>query len=143
MNIKPSIIAALAFSLLPLFASAQEPQAADKYEVVRDTIKYTTRPHIDTSDPMSHVVNNPSTPPKGSGGLSHIKAGGTQTADSGAGIQQQKPQPNYVTHVVRSGETLGKIAAKYHVSVNQLVKLNGLKSPDRLSVGQKLKIKTA
>lgn len=43
------------------------------------------------------------------------------------------------TYTVRKGDNLGKIAAKYHVSVNQLKKWNHLHS-STIRVGQKLKI---
>ena len=131
---------------------AQEPE----YEVVRDTIKYTTRKPLDTSDPMKYVVNNPATPPKGSGGLSHIhtQVADTSKIDSAAAQQtlvseaqkqgaanENKAKPEHIYHKVRQGETLGKIASRYHVSVNSIVRLNGLKSADKISIGQKLKIK--
>ena len=44
-----------------------------------------------------------------------------------------------ITHKVRSGEYLGKIASKYKVSTNSIRSLNRLKS-DTLFVGQKLKV---
>lgn len=43
------------------------------------------------------------------------------------------------THVVKSGETLGKIAAKYKCSVTDLKKWNNLKSTT-IKVGQRLKV---
>ena len=42
-------------------------------------------------------------------------------------------------HVVKSGETLGKIAQKYKCSVTDLKKWNNLKS-NTIKVGQKLKV---
>ena len=44
------------------------------------------------------------------------------------------------THTVKRGETLGHIAMKYHVSVNNLMKWNGLTSKSVLRIGQKIKI---
>ena len=46
-----------------------------------------------------------------------------------------KPQ----THKVRKAETLGKIASRYGVTVNQLKRANGLKST-KIKVGQRLTI---
>ena len=43
-------------------------------------------------------------------------------------------------HVVQPGESLSVIAERYRVSVGSLVRLNGLRSPDRLQVGQRLRI---
>lgn len=51
-----------------------------------------------------------------------------------AGIAQAE------TYRVKSGDTLGKIAVKYKVSVNQLKAWNGLKS-SRIRTGQKLQIR--
>lgn len=43
------------------------------------------------------------------------------------------------TYVVRSGDNLSSIAAKLHVSVNALVSKNGIKNPNLIYPGQKLK----
>ena len=45
------------------------------------------------------------------------------------------------TYKVRSGDTLGAIAARYGTTVNAIKRASGLKS-DRLSVGQRLTIPT-
>ena len=45
----------------------------------------------------------------------------------------------YVTHKIREGETLGAIARKYHTSVANIKKWNGLKS-DNIRAGKTLKI---
>lgn len=44
-----------------------------------------------------------------------------------------------VTYKVKKGDTLGKIAARYHVTVNQLKKWNHLRTTN-LSIGQKIRI---
>jgi hypothetical protein len=44
-------------------------------------------------------------------------------------------------YTVKSGDTLGKIAAKYGTTVAGIQKLNGLKDVNRLAIGQKLRIK--
>ncbi len=43
-------------------------------------------------------------------------------------------------HVVRSGETLGLIARRYGVGMRQLAAYNGIANPDRIYVGQALRI---
>ena len=43
-------------------------------------------------------------------------------------------------HWVRPGETLSTIAKKYHTTVKQLMKLNGIKNPHTLRAGQTLRI---
>ena len=47
----------------------------------------------------------------------------------------------YETYKVKSGNTLGKIASQFDTSVDALVKLNGLKNPNAIRVGQELKIR--
>lgn len=44
------------------------------------------------------------------------------------------------THVVRPGETLSRIAARYGVDVKHLARYNGLTNPNLLRVGQRLRI---
>lgn len=43
-------------------------------------------------------------------------------------------------YTVRSGDTLGAISARYDVSVDELMRLNGLTNPNALQLGQVLKI---
>ena len=49
-------------------------------------------------------------------------------------------QPVSITHVVKSGETLGAIAAKYHVRVAVIQFANHIANPNRIRVGQTLVI---
>jgi LysM repeat protein len=42
--------------------------------------------------------------------------------------------------VVKQGETLSDIAARYHVSVDRLLQLNGIKDPKALQVGSRLTV---
>lgn len=44
-------------------------------------------------------------------------------------------------HKVRQGDTLSGIAKKYRTSVSALMKLNKLKNPDRLSLGQQIRVR--
>lgn len=68
-----------------------------------------------------------------------------------AGITQPPPTPNpprllptirsqSQLYTVQAGDTLGKIAIQYNISVDELVKSNSLANPDHLEVGQQLKI---
>lgn len=54
-------------------------------------------------------------------------------------IVEQPKAPKYTSYTVKSGDTLGKIAQKYHVKVNDIKKWNNLKS-DLIRENQKLKI---
>jgi membrane-bound lytic murein transglycosylase D len=48
---------------------------------------------------------------------------------------------NYTYHRVKSGETLGKIASQYNVSIQEMMDWNEMDNP-RITVGQLLKIQT-
>ncbi|MBI3362940.1 MAG: LysM peptidoglycan-binding domain-containing protein [Chloroflexi bacterium] len=70
----------------------------------------------------------------GGGGTS---SSGTQTGGGGnatTGLATITP----TVYVVQPGDTLGKIAAEYDVSVENLMAANGLTNPDVLDVGQTL-----
>jgi peptidoglycan hydrolase-like protein with peptidoglycan-binding domain len=58
---------------------------------------------------------------------------------------QSKPAPVLVpdTYIVKSGDTLGKISAHFGLTVEAIVKLNGIKNPDLIRVGEVLKLKSA
>ncbi len=49
--------------------------------------------------------------------------------------------PVKTIYVVKSGDTLAKIAQKHNTTVAKLVKLNNIKNPDVIYAGQKLKVK--
>lgn len=48
--------------------------------------------------------------------------------------------PLYVEYTVRNGDTLGGISQRFNISVEELMKANGLSDPHALQVGQVLKI---
>lgn len=52
----------------------------------------------------------------------------------------QQPSRKVTVHVVQSGETLHKIAWQHRVDQRDLVQWNGLKDPDKLRVGQRLRL---
>ncbi|ODJ59488.1 LysM peptidoglycan-binding domain-containing protein [Brochothrix thermosphacta] len=54
-----------------------------------------------------------------------------------------KPSVSASTHTVKSGDSLGKIASQYGVSVSYLVNRNNLSNANDLSVGQVLQLKGA
>lgn len=53
---------------------------------------------------------------------------------------QEAASSRTIYHTVKRGETLGSICRKYGVSQKNVMKWNGIKNPDRLREGQKLKI---
>jgi LysM repeat protein len=44
---------------------------------------------------------------------------------------------------VRPGETLSRVAARYSTTVDRLVAINGLSSPDRIHPGQTLRVRSS
>lgn len=53
------------------------------------------------------------------------------------------PEPPYILHRVRLGENLTEIANRYRVSVEAIMALNGLSSPNEIQYGLDLKIPVA
>ena len=51
-----------------------------------------------------------------------------------------KRTTGHVTHTVRSGESLARIAQRYNTTVSSLTKLNGIKNASLIPVGKKLRI---
>lgn len=49
--------------------------------------------------------------------------------------------PVATIYIVKKGDYLSKIAQKHGTTVDKLVKLNNIKNPDLIKIGQKLKIK--
>lgn len=54
-------------------------------------------------------------------------------------VEERAKAPQYIVYTVKSGDTLSKIAKKYHVKVSEIKKWNNLKS-DVIQINQKLKI---
>jgi membrane-bound lytic murein transglycosylase D len=50
------------------------------------------------------------------------------------------PEPEYVYHRVRRGETLSHIARRYRTSIKKIARLNNIRRYNRLRIGQRLKI---
>jgi len=59
---------------------------------------------------------------------------------SSAGSGPKQPRAKAVTHVVRSGESLTKIASRYGVTQQDLMRWNQISNPNRIQVGQKLRL---
>lgn len=81
-----------------------------------------------------------------------IKKGGYNGFKKSDGEGKKKTEPkktepkkgskkNPVWHIVKKGDTLLAIAAKYETTVSKIVKDNNIKNPDLIYAGQKLKIK--
>ena len=69
---------------------------------------------------------------------SESEAGDETRAATEAPAPTETATPGPAIHVVSAGETIESISLRYRVDVNQLVALNNLTNPNRLSVGQEL-----
>jgi membrane-bound lytic murein transglycosylase D len=63
----------------------------------------------------------------------------TEKGDAKTQVAAVAPKAKPVYHVVKKGESMGKVAAKYHVTTKDLLAWNKLKS-QKLMVGQKLRV---
>jgi flagellum-specific peptidoglycan hydrolase FlgJ len=65
------------------------------------------------------------------------RVGNKKPVKAAAASKKEEPQ----VYVVKKGDTLTAIAKKYNTTVQNLVKLNNIKNPDLILVGQKLRLK--
>jgi len=86
-----------------------------------NVLRIGTRLRVPGADP----VTTPSTPAP--------VAGPTPVAGDAGG---------HAAHVVKPGETLGKVAKSYGVTAEALARVNGIADPDRIRVGQRLRLPT-
>jgi membrane-bound lytic murein transglycosylase D len=70
------------------------------------------------------------------------KASAKTSAKAIAVSTEAKPAKSYRTHKVRSGQTLSHIAKQYRVSIDALLKLNGLTASSMLKPGQRIRVPT-
>lgn len=55
-------------------------------------------------------------------------------------VKKNDATPSTLYHTVQKGESLGRIAAKYHTTIEKIMEWNHLSNPDKIAEGQKLKI---
>jgi flagellum-specific peptidoglycan hydrolase FlgJ len=65
------------------------------------------------------------------------RVGNKKPVKVAAAAKKEEPQ----VYIVKKGDTLTAIAKKYNTTVQNLVKLNNIKNPDLIKVGQKLRVK--
>jgi len=99
---------------------------------------------IPTANPTPNPISSPASsqqltlPPTGTSEPTGTPA---PTTVPGASAQPQPtPRPTYRTYVVKSGDTLSGIAAKFHTTVSAIANLNHITDPSKLHVGQVLRI---
>ena len=142
------------FNLLPLTDVGNWKPTASKPKVAAPDIQpEKTQPVKTETEPQSKVLNlDPDTQSpeitehRTSSEQSHSLDPDTQSPEiTGQKPQtQSKPQAQAseaVYHTVAAGETLSRISAKYHTTVDKILKLNNLKDADKIAEGQKLRVK--
>ncbi len=93
----------------------------------------------DLPEPGGPEVEQASAEPPGAG--ADVEQRGEEPARVTRAVARVRPRPpHYLTHRVRSGQTLSHIARRYKVSVASLRTTNGLGRRSRLRPGQILKI---
>ena len=111
-------------------ASAQQEAAFTTYKVVKGDNYYKISKKFNCSVEEIQKANDNKTV---------IKAGETIRIPLKSKSREDLYKSVYQEHVVSKGENLGRIAARYGTSVDNLKKLNNMSS-DQLKIGQKLKV---
>ncbi|WP_217269630.1 LysM peptidoglycan-binding domain-containing protein [Neobacillus endophyticus] len=78
--------------------------------------------------------------PSGGTSSSGTNSGKTQGGTSQPGSSSGSSHGQAATYVIKHGDTLSGIAAKFGTTVNALAQLNGIKNPNLIYAGQTLKI---
>ncbi|KYC72960.1 hypothetical protein B4092_4997 [Bacillus licheniformis] len=73
-------------------------------------------------------------------GLKAKVSGKTEKAPAAKPVSNKKPVKTETVYTVKKGDTLSEIAQKYSTTVKALQSLNNIKDPNKIYVGQKLKI---
>ena len=55
-------------------------------------------------------------------------------------LNKHIPTSKMITYIVKRGDTLSHIAKRFNTTINDLVKINQIKNPNKIYVGQKLTI---
>lgn len=86
------------------------------------------------------VVFPPKKKPAAASEATAVAAAPDAKETAGAPAEKAMTKPSTITHTVRRGDTLFAIAQQYNTSVDELRRLNGLKSRGKIFPGQKLKV---
>lgn len=94
---------------------------------------------------IAQAQSNPTRPhaaplPKASSSQKTPITSKTPAPSRNASAKTGAPKPAACTHTVRSGESLSRIAARYHVSRASVIGVNDLANPSALRIGQQLAV---
>ncbi len=115
----------------PAYAGTSGSGKSDKYKVRAGDTLWDIARRFGTTTSKIRAMN-------GLGRSSRIYPGQELLIDGSGG----DGDPQYVVHRVSRGESLSLIARKYRTSVNSIISSNNISNPDRLRVGDRLKIYT-
>jgi membrane-bound lytic murein transglycosylase D len=147
-NYVPLYIAATVMAMRPAdYGFFVEPAAVIPHDevMVHESIDFEVLAACAETDVETLRDLNPellqwSTPPGNKGYPLRIPVGKKEVfADNYAGVPDEKKR-DWVVHVIKKGDVLGRIARKYGVSMDLIVETNRMKSKRTLSVGQTLLI---
>ena len=122
---------------------SSEPSKSSKKEPVNTTIIYT----VEAGDNLFAIAKKYSTTVAAiremndMGNSSNIKIGQKLKIPGSAKPAASSPKVEEITHVVKKGEGLWDISRQYGVTIEDIVKWNGLKDT-KIKINEKLKIKT-
>ena len=122
---------------------SSEPSKSSKKEPVNTTIIYT----VEAGDNLFAIAKKYSTTVAAiremndMGNSSNIKIGQKLKIPGAAKPAASSPKVEEITHVVKKGEGLWDISRQYGVTIEDIVKWNGLKDT-KIKINEKLKIKT-
>ena len=122
---------------------SSEPSKSSKKESVNTTIIYT----VEAGDNLFAIAKKYSTTVAAiremndMGNSSNIKIGQKLKIPGAAKPAASSPKVEEITHVVKKGEGLWDISRQYGVTIEDIVKWNGLKDT-KIKINEKLKIKT-
>lgn len=129
-------------------AEAPSPAASNPTEVAPPAAKdapASASPGPSASpEPAAPPVESPSTPPAREPSADANKRSATKSehaAQPGESVSSGSRKSKASTrrsHVVAEGQTLGKIAKRYHIKIESLCGANGIRRNERLKLGQEL-----
>ena len=85
---------------------------------------------------MNPALSQSALPPSPSMHSIKIPKGNEEAFTSALAKIPPSERVTYLRHVIKKGDTLGTVAKRYNVSVTSIQKVNKIKNPNRISVGQ-------
>jgi LysM repeat protein len=143
---KVILVALVAMLLGGAFAQAAlaAPSQADSAYVVRpgDTLGSIAARHGVSATAIARA-NGIKNPDRIYVGQNLVIPGRTGTGSQPSGPKSSPAAPSTGIYIVQAGDTLSRIAVRYGTTVANLMRLNGITNPDRIWVGQRLRVSGA